>query len=83
MEKTGGSIGWDDPAAVARAEAISAEILRDTKRGELDTSFSRYRPQVEEPEPDLLQGLKRLMESKSQARVTHAYRTVQRYGRSI
>ena len=36
-----------------------------------------------EEECDLLQGLKRLMESNRQARVTHAYRTVQRYGRSI
>ena len=74
----------DDPAAVARAEAISAEILRDIQRGELDPSLSRYRPQVEEEEEsDLLRSLKHLMESKRQARVTHAYRTVQRYGRSI
>ena len=74
---------WDDPVAVARAEAIAAEIWSYIQRGELDTALSRYRPQVEEPEPDLLQGLKRLMEIKKQARVTHAYRTVQRYRRSI
>ena len=69
--------------AVARAEAIAAEICSDIQRGELDTSLSRYRPQEEEDECDLLQGLKRLMEPNLQARVTHAYRTVQRYGRSI
>ena len=74
---------WDDPVAVARAEAIAAEIWSDIQQGELDPSLSRYRPQVEEEESDLLRGLKHLMESKRQARVTHAYRTVQRYGRSI
>ena len=75
---------WDDPVAVARAQAIAAEIWSDIQRGDLDPSLSRYRPQVEkEEESDLLQGLKHLMEGKRQARVTHAYRTVQRYGRPI
>lgn len=75
---------WDDPVAVARAEAITAEIWSDIQRGDLDESLSRYRPLVEEEESDLLRSLKHLMESKRQARVvTHAYRTVQRYGRSI
>ena len=74
---------WDDPVAVAKAEAIAAEIWSDIQRGDLDPSLSRYRPQVEEEESDLLRALKNLMGSKRQARVTHAYRTVQRYGRSI
>ena len=39
---------WDDPVAVARAEAITAEIWSDIQRGELDESLSRYRPQVQE-----------------------------------
>ena len=39
---------WDDPVAVARAEAIAAEIWSDIQRGELDSSLSRYRPLVEE-----------------------------------
>ena len=74
---------WDDPVPVAWAEAISAEILRDVQRVALDASLSRFRSQGDERESDLLQGLKRLMGSKSQARVTHACRTVQGYGRSI
>ena len=74
---------WDDPVAVARAQAIAAEIWSDMQRGDLDETLSRYRPQVEEEESDLLRGLKHLMEGKRQARVTHAYRMVQRYGRSI
>ena len=74
---------WDDPVAVARAQAIAAEIWSDIQRGDLDESLSRYRPLVEEEESDLLRGLKHLVETKRQARVTHAYRTVQRYGRSI
>ena len=39
---------WDDLVAVARAEAITAEIWSDMQRGVLDPSFSRYRAQVEE-----------------------------------
>ena len=35
---------WDDPVAVARAQAIAAEIWSDIQRGELDDSLSRYRP---------------------------------------
>ena len=57
---------WDDPVAVARAEAIAAEIWSDIQRGELDTSLSRYRPQVEEEKFDLLQTLKRLTQGRSQ-----------------
>ena len=74
---------WDDPVAVARAQSIADEIWSDIQRGELDPSLSRYRPQVEEEESDLLRALKNLMESKRQTRVTHTYRTVQRFGRSI
>ena len=74
---------WDDPVAVARAQSIAAEIWSDLQRGDLDPSLSRYRPAVEEEESDLLRSLKHLMESKRQARVTHAYRTVQRFGCSI
>ena len=57
---------WDDPVAVARAQAIAAEIWSDIQRGELDTSLSRYRPQVEEEKFDLLQTLKRLTQGRSQ-----------------
>ena len=39
---------WDDPVAVARAEAITTESWRDIQRGDLDESLSRYRPHVEE-----------------------------------
>ena len=74
---------WDDPVAVARAQAIAAEIWSDIQQGELDESLSRYRLLVEDEESDLLRSLKHLMESMRQARVSHAYRTVQRYGRSI
>ena len=39
---------WDDPVAVARAEAITAEIWSDIQRGELDASLSRNSPLKEE-----------------------------------
>ena len=48
---------WDDPVAVARAQAIVAEIWSDIQQAELDKSLSRYRPLVEEEESDLLRSL--------------------------
>ena len=38
---------WDDPIAVAKAQAISAEIWRDYREGTLDWSLCRYKPLVE------------------------------------
>ncbi|MDB4346320.1 hypothetical protein OAA48_00560 [bacterium] len=71
---------WDDPVAQARGQAISAEIWRDAKQGGLDLSLNRYRPLVEGRDQDLLDALKSLAEQKKQARVTHAYRVVKRFG---
>ena len=35
---------WDDPVAVARAQAITAETLSDIQVGDLDECFCRDRP---------------------------------------
>ena len=37
---------WDDPVAVARAQAISAQIWSDYQEGTLDRSLLRYMPLV-------------------------------------
>jgi len=74
---------WDDPIAVAKAQAISAEIWRDYREGTLDRSLYRYKPLVEGKDPDLLKALEELMHRKRQGRVTHAYRVFKRYGRGL
>ena len=37
---------WDDPVAVARAQALSARIWSDAKTGSLDQSLKSYRDSV-------------------------------------
>ena len=71
---------WDDPIAVAKAQAISAEIWRDYREGKLDWSLCRYKPLVEGKDPELLKALEDLMLRKRQGRTTHAYRVLKRYG---
>ena len=74
---------FDDPVAQARGQAICAEIWRDAQQGDLDLSLNRYRPLVEGRDQDLLDALRALAEEKKQARVTHAYRVVKRFGLPI
>ena len=74
---------FDDPVAQARGQAICAEIWRDAQQGDLDISLNRYRPLVEGRDQDLLDALRALSEEKKQARVTHAYRVVKRFGLPI
>ena len=74
---------WEDPVAVARAQAIAAEIWRDYREGTLDWSLCRYKPLVKGQDPELLKGLEDLMLRKRQGRTTHAYRVVKRYGGGI
>ena len=74
---------WDAPIAVAKAQAISAEIWRDYQQGQLDWSLCRYKPLVEGKDPELLKALETLMERKRQGRTTHTYRVVRRYGGAL
>jgi len=74
---------WDDPIAVAKAQAISAEIWRDYREGTLDWSLCRYKPLVEGKDPELLKAMEDLMLRKRQGRTTHAYRVLKRYGGAL
>ena len=74
---------FDDQVAQARGQAICAEIWRDAQQGDLDLSLNRYRPLVEGRDQDLLDALCGLSDEKKQARVTHAYRVVQRFALPI
>ena len=77
----------DDPAAMARAQALSAVIWSDAKAGSLDLSLQSYRDSVlraedEEMPAELpLEEVLRLKAERSrQAVVIHAHRTLLRFG---
>ena len=78
---------WDDPVAVARAQALSARIWSDATAGSLDQSLKRYRDSVitaegEEMAAELpLAAVLRVKAERSrQAVVIHAHRTLLRFG---
>ena len=64
---------WDDPIAVAKAQAISAEIWRDYRQGQLDWSLCRHKPLLEGKDPELLKSQEAVMDRKRQGRTTHQH----------
>jgi integrase len=74
---------WDDPIAVAKASAISAQIWSDYQQGILDTSLLSYQPVVKGKEVGLLDALSKKAEEKRQATTIHAYRVLQAYGKPL
>ena len=63
---------WDDPVAVARAQAISAQIWSDYQQGTFDRSLMAYQPLIDGKEVGLLEALKAWSESKRQSAAIHA-----------
>ena len=57
--------GFDDPAASARALAISAVIWCDVQHGELDQRLNRYRPLIDPPANSLLKQYNLLLNKSS------------------
>jgi hypothetical protein len=49
---------WDDPAAVAKAQALSAQIWSDFQSGSFDTSLRVYQPLVNGSDLALLERLR-------------------------
>lgn len=45
---------WDDPVAVAKAQALSARIWSDAKAGSLDLSLKRYRDSLLKAEGEVM-----------------------------
>ena len=74
---------WDDPVAVAKAHAISAQIWSDYQQGCFDRSLMAYQPLVNGKQVGLLEAVRVRAESKRQAAAIHAYRVMQRYGKPI
>ena len=74
---------WDDPVAVAKAQAISAQIWSDYQQGILDASLLSYQPAVKGQEVGLLHALKQKAETTRQSSTIHAYRVLQSYGKPL
>jgi len=74
---------WSDPVAVARAQAISAQIWSDYQQGTFDRSLMAYQPLVEGKQVCLLEALRVRAEQKRQAAAIHAYRLLESYGQPI
>ena len=74
---------WDDPAAIARAHAISSRIWSDWCDGTFDATLRSYQTIKERHDTELINALKHLAETNRQGRTIHAYRTVKRYGRTL
>ena len=74
---------WSDPVAVARAQAISAQIWSDYQQGTFDRSLMAYQPLVEGKQVCLLEALRVRAEQKRQAAAIHAYRLLEGYGQPI
>jgi len=69
--------------AVAKAQAISAQIWSDYQQGSFDRSLMAYQPLINGKEVGLLEALRVRAETKRQAAAIHAYRVLQRYGKPI
>ena len=74
---------WSDPVAVARAQAISAQIWSDYQQGCFDRSLMTYQPLVEGKQVGLLDALKARADQKRQAAAIHAYRLLLAYQQPI
>ncbi len=74
---------WSDPVAVARAQAISAQIWSDYQQGTYDRSLMAYQPLINGKEIGLLEALRVRTESKRQAAAIQAYRLLQRHGKPM
>ncbi len=74
---------WSDQVAVARAQAISAQIWSDYQQGTFDRSLLAYQPLLDGKDVGLLEALRVRAETKRQAAAIHAYRLLQRYERPI
>lgn len=74
-----------DPTAVARAQALSAQIWSDWCSGQLDPTLERYQPKrsQQQQKQSLVEMLRKASEQKPQARIVHTYRLVLAYGKEI
>jgi hypothetical protein len=69
--------------AVAKAQAIAAQIWSDYQQGVFDRSLTAYQPLIGGKEVGLLGALRVRADTNCQAAAIHAYRLLQRYDKPI
>jgi integrase len=74
---------WSDPAAVAKASALSARIWSDYCSGSFDKTLRTYQSSSDHQDKQLLEGLHHLALKNRQGRTIHAYRTLLKYGKTL
>ena len=74
---------WSDPAAIAKASALSARIWSDYCSGTFDKTLRSYQTSSDHQDKSLLDGLHQLALSNRQGRTIHAYRTLLKYGKTL
>ena len=74
---------WSDPAAIAKASALSAQIWADYCSGSFDKTLRTYQCSNNREDKGLLEGLQALALSNRQGRTIHAYRTLLKYGKTL
>lgn len=74
---------WSDPAAIAKASALSARIWSDYCSGSFDKTLRTYQVKDDHKDTQLLEGLHHLAVENRQGRTIHAYRTLLKYGKTL
>jgi integrase len=74
---------WSDPAAIAKASALSARIWSDYCSGTFDKTLRTYQDTSNRKDTQLLEALHHLALSNRQGRTIHAYRTLLKYGKTL
>ena len=75
---------YNDPVALAKASLLSARIWQDYCSGTLDFTLESYQPVPEESaDESLVLALKQFFQRTGQARVRHALRLVEAYGKPL
>jgi integrase len=74
---------WEDAAAVAKAQALSAKIWSDYQSGSFDRSLRVYQPVINGCDVALLERLRVNADTRRQKRAIHAYRVMKRYGKPV
>ena len=74
---------WDDPVAVAKGQALSAQIWSDYQSGKFDRSLRIYQPATNSFDVALVERLRALGEQNRHRRTIHAYRLVKIYGKQF
>jgi len=74
---------WSDPAAIAKASALSARIWSDHCSGTFDKTLRTYQSSNDRQDKLLLESLHNLALKNRQGRTIHAYRTLHKYGKTL